>query len=49
MRATWIRVSCGSCYMGLNVEHLNALRSRDTIRRCDSCNRILYLPEMLSP
>jgi predicted nucleic acid-binding Zn-ribbon protein len=40
-------VSCGSCFMGLNVEHLNALRGRDAIRRCDSCNRILYLPEML--
>jgi predicted nucleic acid-binding Zn-ribbon protein len=40
-------ISCGSCYMGLNVEHLNALRGRDAIRRCDSCNRILYLPEML--
>jgi predicted nucleic acid-binding Zn-ribbon protein len=42
-------ISCGSCYMGLNVEHLNALRGRDAIRRCDSCNRILYLPEMLQP
>jgi uncharacterized protein len=41
-------VSCGSCYMGLNVEHLNALRGRDAIRRCDSCNRILYLPDMLA-
>jgi len=40
-------ISCGSCFMGLNVEHLNALRGRDAIRRCDSCNRILYLPEML--
>ena len=41
-------VSCGSCYMGLNVEHLNALRGRDAIRRCDSCNRILYLADMLA-
>ncbi len=40
-------LSCGSCYMGLNVEHLNALRGRDEIRRCNSCNRILYLREML--
>jgi predicted nucleic acid-binding Zn-ribbon protein len=40
-------ISCGSCYMGLNVEHLNALRGRDEIRRCNSCNRILYLPEMM--
>ncbi len=40
-------VTCGSCYMGLNVEHINALRGRDEIRRCDSCGRILYLPEMI--
>jgi uncharacterized protein len=40
-------VSCGACYMGLNVEHLNALRGRDEIRRCNSCSRILYLPEMM--
>lgn len=41
-------ISCGACYMGLNVEHLNALRGRDEIRRCNSCHRILYLPEMLA-
>lgn len=41
-------ISCGACYMGLNVEHLNALRGRDEIRRCNSCHRILYLPEMLT-
>ncbi len=41
-------LSCGSCYMGLNVEHLNALRGSGGIRRCNSCNRILYLPEMLA-
>ncbi len=40
-------VSCGACYMGLFIEHINALRGRDEIRRCNSCNRILYLPEML--
>lgn len=40
-------VSCGACYMGLNVEHVNALRGRDELRRCNSCNRILYLPEMM--
>jgi predicted nucleic acid-binding Zn-ribbon protein len=39
--------SCGCCYMGLNTEHLNALKGRDEVRRCNSCNRILYLPEML--
>jgi len=42
-------LSCGSCYMGLNVEHFNALRGRDAIRRCGSCSRILYLPDMMGP
>jgi uncharacterized protein len=41
-------VTCGSCYMGLNVEHLNALRGRDAIRRCNSCGRILYLADMVT-
>ena len=41
-------ISCGSCFMGLNVEHLNVLRSgRNEVRRCNSCNRILYLSDML--
>ncbi len=36
---------CGGCYMGLNAEHVNALLTRDAIRTCDSCGRILYLQE----
>ena len=34
---------CGGCYMSLTAEHANALRTRDEIRRCDNCGRILYL------
>jgi predicted nucleic acid-binding Zn-ribbon protein len=34
---------CGGCYMALNAEHANALRSRDEIRTCANCGRILYL------
>jgi predicted nucleic acid-binding Zn-ribbon protein len=34
---------CGGCYMSLNAEHANALRTRDEIRNCDNCGRILYL------
>lgn len=34
---------CGGCYMSLNAEHANALRTRDEIRMCDNCGRILYL------
>ncbi len=35
---------CGGCYMGLSAEHYNALLSKDEIRHCDSCGRILYIP-----
>jgi len=34
---------CGGCFMALNAEHANALRTRDEIRTCDNCGRILYL------
>jgi predicted nucleic acid-binding Zn-ribbon protein len=36
---------CGGCYMSLNAEHANALRTRDEIRTCDNCKRILYLED----
>jgi hypothetical protein len=34
---------CGGCHMSLTAEHVNALRTRDEIRTCDNCGRILYL------
>ena len=34
---------CGGCYMSLTAEHVNALRTKDEIRTCDNCGRILYL------
>ncbi len=37
---------CGGCFMALNAEHANALQTRDEIRTCDSCGRILYLEGM---
>ena len=40
-----ITFSCTGCYMSLNAEHVNALRSNDIVRMCDSCGRILYLSE----
>lgn len=40
-------ITCGGCFMGLNIEDVNLLRGRDEIRKCQSCGRILYLPEML--
>ena len=35
--------SCGGCFMSINSEHVNVLSSRDEIRQCDSCRRILYI------
>lgn len=35
--------TCGGCFMSLNAEHANALRSRDEVRQCDNCQRILYI------
>ena len=40
---------CGGCFMALNAEHTNALRSRDEIRTCDCCGRILYLEIQAEP
>ena len=37
--------SCGGCFMSITAEHANALRTRDELRFCDSCGRILYLEE----
>lgn len=37
--------TCGGCYMSLSAENYNALLSRDEIRHCDSCGRILYIEE----
>jgi len=34
---------CGGCFMALRAEHANALHSRDEVRTCDNCGRILYL------
>jgi hypothetical protein len=34
---------CGGCFMSLNAEHANILRTRDEVRTCDNCRRILYM------
>lgn len=39
---------CGGCFMSVTAEHANALRTRDELRFCDSCGRILYLEEQAS-
>lgn len=42
--------ACGGCYMSLRAEHYNALLSKDEIRQCENCGRILYLEvESTSP
>ena len=37
--------SCGGCFMSITAEHANALATRDELRFCDNCGRILYLAE----
>ena len=39
---------CSGCNMSIRAEHANALRARDEIRLCDSCQRILYLEEKIT-
>jgi len=39
---------CGGCFMSVTAEHANALRTRDDLRFCDSCGRILFLEEQAS-
>ncbi len=34
---------CDGCNMTIAAEHANALRTRDELRSCDCCGRILYL------
>jgi predicted nucleic acid-binding Zn-ribbon protein len=34
---------CGGCFMSLSPENANALRTRDEIRTCNNCGRILYM------
>jgi len=36
---------CAGCNMSITAEHANALRTRDELRFCDCCGRILYLQE----
>jgi len=39
---------CSGCNMSIRAEHANALRTRDEIRLCDCCRRILYLEETMT-
>ena len=40
---------CSGCNMSIAAEHANALQTKDEIRFCDCCGRILYLKEETSP
>jgi uncharacterized protein len=37
--------TCGGCFMGLTIETVNALMTKDEVIRCPSCSRILVLNE----
>ena len=38
--------TCGGCFMQLTAEHANALASKDEVRQCDNCKRMLYILEV---
>ncbi len=38
-----LEFSCSGCHMGVRLEQVNALKSRDEIQLCNVCGRILYL------
>jgi len=38
--------SCGGCFMGLTVECVNLLMTKDDIIRCPNCTRILVLGDL---
>jgi len=40
---------CGGCHVKLRPAILSQLRHGGELMRCDSCSRILYLPERLAP
>jgi predicted nucleic acid-binding Zn-ribbon protein len=40
---------CGGCHVKLRPAILSQLRHGHELIRCDSCSRILYLPERLTP
>jgi uncharacterized protein len=38
--------SCGGCFMGVPVDSVNILMTKDDIIRCQNCTRILVIDEM---
>ena len=40
---------CGACNMSLVVDVYNRLHTRDDVLYCPSCQRILFIPEDLTP
>ena len=38
--------TCGGCFMGITVENVNQLMTKDDIIRCPNCTRILVLPDL---
>ena len=36
--------SCGGCHMGVTMDTVDVLMSKDEIRQCPNCRRLLYVP-----
>ena len=39
-----ITYSCSGCHMGITVDTVDFLMSKDEIRQCPNCQRLLYIP-----
>ena len=39
-----ITYSCSGCHMGITMDTVDFLMSKDDIRQCPSCQRLLYIP-----
>ena len=36
--------SCSGCHMGITMDTVDVLMSRDEVRQCPNCQRLLYIP-----
>jgi uncharacterized protein len=41
-----VTYTCGGCFMGITVENVNQLMTKDDIIRCPNCTRVLVLPDL---
>ena len=35
--------SCSGCYMSITIDTVNALMTKDEVKQCPNCQRLLYI------